>query len=197
MPEDFESEWARSNHIETGNPAPAATLSKMPRFRISRDLSLALNSTRLHFQIKPMKKADTVEEYMKRLPAEKRPSFLALHDVIIDSAPGAESCISYGMPAIKLHGVVVYYACWEKHMAIYPMPSALKSFAKELGGYVTSKSTIQFPHGTPIPKRLIAEIVEFRVRENKMKREAKKKKPQSQRRTSEEPNTNPAKRTSK
>lgn len=128
-----------------------------------------------------MRKADTVEEYIERLPSDKRKSFQALHDVIIESAPGAESCISYGMPAIKLHGIVVYYACWEKHMAIYPMPSALKSFASELGAFVTSKSTIQFPHGSQIPKRLIAEIVEFRVRENKMKQQAKKKKPQSPR----------------
>jgi uncharacterized protein YdhG (YjbR/CyaY superfamily) len=84
--------------------------------------------------------------------------------------------MSYGMPAVKLHGIVVYYAYWEKHMAIYPMPSALKEFAAELDGYVTSKSTIQFPHGTTLPKKLIKDIVKFRVAENKMKAELKKKK---------------------
>jgi uncharacterized protein YdhG (YjbR/CyaY superfamily) len=70
----------------------------------------------------------------------------------------------------------VYYANWEKHMAIYPMPSALKEFASSLGAFVTSKSTIQFPHGKSLPKKLIKEIVKFRVEENKRKFEAKKRK---------------------
>lgn len=120
-------------------------------------------------------KIKTVEEYIKAIPATQRKAFIALHDTILQSAPGAESCISYSMPAIKLHGVVVYYANWEKHMAIYPMPSALKKFAQELGAFVTSKSTVQFPHGKAIPKKLIKEIVKFRLAENIQKKEAKKK----------------------
>lgn len=122
-----------------------------------------------------MKKPTTVKEYIQQLPAEQRNQFIVLHETILQSAPGAESCISYSMPAIKLHGMVVYYANWEKHMAIYPMPSALKYFAKDLGAYTTSKSTIQFPHGKPLPKKLIREIVKFRVSENITKKAAKKK----------------------
>lgn len=68
------------------------------------------------------------------------------------AAPGAESCMSYGMPAIKSNGIVVYYANWEKHYAIYPMPSALKAFADQVNSFTTSKSTIQFPHGKKFPK---------------------------------------------
>ncbi len=120
-----------------------------------------------------MKKRETVEEYTESLPTEQRPGFLELHDTIISAAPGAESCISYSMPAMKLHGVVVYYASWEKHTAIYPMPSALREFADRLGAYSTSKSTVRFPHGKPLPKKLIKEIVEFRVRENRAKAEAR------------------------
>ena len=126
-----------------------------------------------------MDKITAVKEYISGIPSDRKAAFIELHETILAAAPGAESCISYSMPAIKLHGIVVYYACWEKHLAIYPMPSALKSFAKELGAYVTSKSTIQFPHGKPIPKKLIRDIVEFRVRENTMKSEAKSKKRRS------------------
>jgi uncharacterized protein YdhG (YjbR/CyaY superfamily) len=122
-----------------------------------------------------MKKPDTVEQYIESLPSEHRAAFRKLHDAIISAAPDAESCISYSMPAIKLHGVVVYYACWEKHMAIYPMPSALKAFAASLGGYITSKSTVQFPHGKPIPYRLIREIVKYRMAENQNRKSVKKK----------------------
>ena len=119
-------------------------------------------------------KITTVEGYIKAIPPAQRKEFISLHETIIATAKGAESCMSYGMPAIKLHGIVVYYANWEKHMAIYPMPSALKEFAASLGAFVTSKSTIQFPHGKSLPKKLIKDIVAFRVEENKRKLEAKK-----------------------
>ena len=121
-------------------------------------------------------KITTVDAYIKAIPAKNRKAFEELYHLVIDNIPGGESCMSYGMPAVKLHGIVVYYAYWEKHMAIYPMPSALKQFAAELDGYVTSKSTIQFPHGTALPKKLIKDIVKFRVAENKLKAELKKKK---------------------
>ncbi len=118
----------------------------------------------------------TVDAYIKAIPAANRKPFEEFHQLIIENIPDGESCMSYGMPAVKLHGIVVYYACWEKHMAIYPMPSALKEFASQTTAFVTSKSTIQFPHGSKLPKKLIKDIVKFRVAENKMKAEMKKKK---------------------
>ena len=123
-----------------------------------------------------MKKATSVKEYILQVPSAQRKQFIELHELILSSVSEGESCISYSMPAVKLHGIVVYYANWEKHMAIYPMPSALKAFASSLGAFVTSKSTIQFPHGKSLPKKLIKDIVKFRVEENKRKFEAKKKK---------------------
>lgn len=118
----------------------------------------------------------TVDAYIKAIPATNKKAFEEFHQLIISNIPGGESCMSYGMPAVKLHGIVVYYACWEKHMAIYPMPSALKEFASQTTAFVTSKSTIQFPHGTALPMKLIKDIVKFRVAENKLKAEMKKKK---------------------
>ena len=124
-------------------------------------------------------KITTVDAYIKAVPAKNRKAFEEFHHLVVDNIPNGESCMSYGMPAVKLHGIVVYYAYWEKHMAIYPMPSALKQFAAELDGYVTSKSTIQFPHGTALPKKLIKDIVKFRLKENNekaaLKKAAKKK----------------------
>jgi uncharacterized protein YdhG (YjbR/CyaY superfamily) len=123
-----------------------------------------------------LKKVTTVKEYIQQVPVERRKDFIELHEVILASAPGAVSCISYSMPAIKFHGIVVYYANWEKHMAIYPMPSAMKAFAASLGSYITSKSTIQFPHGKRIPKKLIRDIIKFRMEENRIKHISKKRK---------------------
>lgn len=121
-----------------------------------------------------MSKPATVEEYISQVQKEVRDGFIELHRIILETAPGATSVMSYGMPAIKLEGIVVYYASWEKHYAIYPMPSALKAFAGKISSFKTSKSTIQFPHGETIPEALIKEIVAFRVQENLHKAALKK-----------------------
>ncbi len=121
-----------------------------------------------------MNKPTSVEDYISGIPNTVRDGFLELHQTILETAPQATSVMSYGMPAIKLEGIVVYYANWEKHYAIYPMPSALKAFASKIKLYKTSKSTIQFPHGETIPTELIKEIVAFRMKENRDKAELKK-----------------------
>ena len=121
-----------------------------------------------------MNKASTVEEYINNIPEEKREGFLTLREIILKNAAAATECISYGMPAYKLNGMLIYIACQQKHYGIYPMAATIVKFADELKGYTTSKGTIQIPHGTKIPKQLIASIVKFRVAENAKKAESKK-----------------------
>lgn len=121
-----------------------------------------------------MDKVTTVEEYISNIPEEKRDGFLALREIILKQAPAATECISYGMPAYKLNGMLIYIACHEKHYSIYPKAAAIVKFADELKGYTTSKGTIQIPHGAKIPKQLITSIVKFRVEENAKKAVSKK-----------------------
>jgi uncharacterized protein YdhG (YjbR/CyaY superfamily) len=123
-----------------------------------------------------MNKATTVEEYISNIPEEKREGFLTLREIILKNAAAASECISYGMPAYKLNGMLIYIACHKKHYGIYPMAATIVQFAEELKGYTTSKGTIQIPHGARIPKQLIASIVKFRVAENAKKVESKKAK---------------------
>ena len=73
------------------------------------------------------------------------------------------------MPAFKLNGVLVYFAAFKNHIGFYPTASGVSNFEKELTQYETSKGTIKFPIGTPIPLDLIRRIVTFRVKENMKK----------------------------
>jgi uncharacterized protein YdhG (YjbR/CyaY superfamily) len=82
--------------------------------------------------------------------------------------PGAEEVISYQIPAFKLHGrVVLYFAAWAEHYAIYPFHGRLAAeFQDEIAGYETSgKGTIRFPYSAPVPTTLIAGIAKFRAQE--------------------------------
>src|SRR6187431_894197 len=93
----------------------------------------------------------TVDEYLSTFPATTRRILQAVRQTIKKAAPQAEEVISYNMPAFKLHGVLVYYAAYQKHIGFYPTPSAIKAFEKELARYQSSKGAVQFPIDQPMP----------------------------------------------
>ena len=113
-----------------------------------------------------MKKPETVEEYIAGFPKPVREKLEKMRNIIKKNAPKAEEVISYGMPGYKLHGVLVYFAGYEKHIGFYPMPSALLSFKDEIAGYKNAKGSVQFPLDKPLPVTLVTQMVKFRVAEN-------------------------------
>lgn len=126
---------------------------------------------------KPKQDVDT---YIAAQPEEIRPRLEEIRKIILKTAPKAEESISYMMPGYKLHGPLVYFGGYKNHIGFYPTPTGIKEFAKELAEYPGSKGAIQFPHDRPLPLKLIARIVKFRMQENTakaiLKKEATKKK---------------------
>lgn len=108
-----------------------------------------------------------VSEYFAAQPSHIQALLQQVRTTIANAAPGAEEVISYGMPAFRLHGMLVFYAAAKKHIGFYPTPAGIEAFREELAGYKTSKGAIQFPLDEPLPLALIAKIVQFRVKENK------------------------------
>jgi uncharacterized protein YdhG (YjbR/CyaY superfamily) len=109
----------------------------------------------------------TIDEYIASFPPDVQQILEKLRMTIKDSAPNAQEAISYGMPAFKLNGDLVYFAAYKKHIGFCPRgPSAIKAFKDELSGYEQSKRTIRFPLDQPIPFDLVKRIVKFRVQQN-------------------------------
>lgn len=123
-----------------------------------------------------MKIATNVDEYMLQFPTEIQLLLHTMRSTIQKAAPKAEESISYGMPAYKLGGPLVYFAGYAKHIGFYPTPSGIANFKKELAPYPTSKGAIQFPIDKKLPVGLITKIVKFRVIENLEKQSLKRKK---------------------
>ena len=123
-----------------------------------------------------MKHLKTVDEYFSALPKKQRDILEGLRKTIRQAAPQAEEVISYNMPAFKWNGVLVWYAAYKEHIGLYPRPSAIKAFTKELAGYKTSKGAIQFPIEQGIPTNLVKKIVKFRLKENEQEQKAKRRK---------------------
>jgi uncharacterized protein YdhG (YjbR/CyaY superfamily) len=123
-----------------------------------------------------MKKAKNVDEYIAGFPAETGVLLTKLRAAVKEAAPMAEEIISYGMPAYKLKGRLLYFAAFSKHIGFYPMPSGIREFREQIAKYKFANGSVQFPLDKPLPVTLITKIVKFRVKENMMKAELKKQK---------------------
>ena len=123
-----------------------------------------------------MKKSKDINEYISLFPAETQVLLKQLRATIKKAAPKAEEVISYGMPAFKLNGMLVYFAAYAKHIGFYPTSSGIAAFKKEISTFNWSKGTVQFPLDKPLPIALITKIVKFRVSFNEEKAMLKKRK---------------------
>jgi uncharacterized protein YdhG (YjbR/CyaY superfamily) len=78
---------------------------------------------------KPQKPKD-IDGYIAQFPADVRAILEKVRATIRHAAPEAKETISYLMPAFKLHGMLVYFAAWEKHIGLYPPISGDKALEK-------------------------------------------------------------------
>src|ERR1700687_141548 len=93
-----------------------------------------------------------VEEYLVRVPEPARGTLKEVRAGIRSAVPReATETISYGMPAFKHNGVLVWFAAFSDHCSLFPTASVIEAFKKELKGYPTSKGTIQFPTHKHLP----------------------------------------------
>jgi uncharacterized protein YdhG (YjbR/CyaY superfamily) len=115
----------------------------------------------------------TVDEYLAGVP-EPAHSMLSKMRVTIRSVVPREAAetISYGMPAFKYKGVLVWFAAFSNHCSLFPAASVIEQFRSELKGLATSKGTIHFPTDKPLPTTLIKKLVKARVSQVESKQRA-------------------------
>ncbi len=117
-----------------------------------------------------MDKIKTVGEYISSFPNSIKIKLKQIRQIVREESPEAVELISYQMPAFKLNKrILIYYAAWKDHVAIYPYPNSVVKFKKELSKYKTSKSTVQFTLDKPLPIKLIHNIIKFRIEDLKKK----------------------------
>jgi uncharacterized protein YdhG (YjbR/CyaY superfamily) len=121
--------------------------------------------------------AKSVDEYLAALPDEARLTLERIRKSIKAAAPKADEVISYQIPMYKQNGMVVGFAAFKDHCSLFPGATPLATFKDELKTYKTSKGTIQFAIGKPLPAALVKKIVKARLAENEAnaKRKATKR----------------------
>lgn len=114
-------------------------------------------------------KFSTVDAYIAAQPAPVQEGLKQLRQTIKTLVPDAEEGISYGMPGYKYKGSLLWFAAFKTHYGLYPHAKAIEVFREKLSPYAISKGAIRFPLDQPLPLELVAEIVQFRLEENKRK----------------------------
>ncbi|MBI3535977.1 MAG: DUF1801 domain-containing protein [Chloroflexi bacterium] len=122
-----------------------------------------------------MTKPKDIDNYIASFPKGIQIILEQVRTTIRKAAPDAEQVISYGIPAFKLNGLLVWFAAHSNHVGFYPRASAIEAFKKELSLYKGAKGSVQFPLDKPLPLELITKIVKFRVAENLRIAKTKKK----------------------
>ena len=99
----------------------------------------------------------SIEAYLAGLDAERRATLSKLRGIVRAVVPGAEECISYGMPAFRVDGrVVAGFQARSGGCSYYPFSgSTLAALGDALEGYGRPRSALHFPAGRPRPAALV------------------------------------------
>jgi uncharacterized protein YdhG (YjbR/CyaY superfamily) len=113
-----------------------------------------------------MTQAD-IDGYLASVEEPKRTTLEALRTSILRVVPDAEQCISYGMPAFKVHGkAVAGFAAFKDHLSYLPHSgSVLSQLGDELAGYEATKGSLHFAVGEPLPDDLVRKLVETKLQQ--------------------------------
>jgi uncharacterized protein YdhG (YjbR/CyaY superfamily) len=122
-----------------------------------------------------LRKSRSIDRYIGGRPAAVQPILRKLRATVQRAAPQAEESISYGIPAFKLHGALVYFAAFKNHIGLYPPVRGNTKLQTAVSIYAGAKGNLRFPLDQPIPYALIARIVKFRARQNMAKANLKRK----------------------
>jgi uncharacterized protein YdhG (YjbR/CyaY superfamily) len=106
----------------------------------------------------------TVDAYLAAVPEPARGTLNKIRAAIRSAAPReATETISYGIPAFRHNGVLVWYAAFSDHCSLFPTAAVIEAFKNELKGFSLSKGTIHFPTDKPLPATLVKKMVKARV----------------------------------
>ena len=110
-----------------------------------------------------------IDDYISGSPEAVRGVLERVRATIRKAAPAATETIKYGIPTFVLGENLVHFATFKRHIGFYPTPSAIAAFRDQLSAYKSAKGSVQFPLASPMPLKLIDQIVRFRVKEVRSK----------------------------
>ena len=124
-------------------------------------------------------KATPIDDYLRTVPEDRRIALEDLRAKIRTVVPEAEECISYRMPAFRVHGAVVAgFHATKDGCSYYPFSgSTLATVARFVRAYHKTKSALHFSPDNPLPMTLVRRLIKARIAEIEERAEVKRPPP--------------------
>ena len=122
-----------------------------------------------------MAEPPSVDAYIAAHPPEVQAILRKVRATVVAAAPAAREIISYRMPALRQHGVLVYYAAFKHHIGLYPPIKGDAQLEKAAARYAGEKGNLRFPLDEPIPFRLIERLTKLRAKQDAALARAKRR----------------------
>lgn len=106
-----------------------------------------------------------VDDYIASFDPPVRVLLTQIRATVRQAAPEATELISYGMPALKMRGVLIYFAAFKHHIGFYPPIRGDAALDKAVAVYAGPKGNLKFPLNQPIPYELMAALTRLRVKQ--------------------------------
>jgi uncharacterized protein YdhG (YjbR/CyaY superfamily) len=108
-----------------------------------------------------------IDDYLAGLPDDQARALDDLRTSILRVVPDAEQCISYKLPAFRVHGTVVAgFGAFSNHLSYFPHSgSVLGVLGVGAAGYGGTKSALHFTPDHPLPDDLVERLVQAKLSE--------------------------------
>ena len=117
-----------------------------------------------------------IDVYLSKLSEPQKSTLTKVRKMLADILPKGTECISYGLPAFKVNGIVVGgFAARKEHCSYYPFSgSTLRTLKSNFSKYKQTKSALHFPLDRPLDRKVIKLLVSTRIAEIQPKKQDSK-----------------------
>ncbi len=119
------------------------------------------------------------DEYAAAFPPEVQAVLRRVRQAVLQAAPDATEVISYQMPAVRQHGVLVFFAAFKHHIGFYPPIRGDAELEAAAAPYAGDKGNLRFPLDKPMPLDLIERLTRLRVEQDRAQATGKARKASS------------------
>ena len=111
--------------------------------------------------------ATVIDRHLRKFEGKQLESLQYLCDTLRNLLPGAEECISYGIPTFKVDGkAVAGFEGYKNHCSYFPFSGNVVDKVEPLPVWCDSaRGTLRFPIGRRLPVALVKRLVKARLAE--------------------------------
>lgn len=109
---------------------------------------------------------EEVMTVFREFPDRQRQALVETWHRALAQLPGAEQCIAWNMPSLRIDGeLVLSMLGFQGHNSVFPGPGVIDALGEKLAGFTVTKGTIHFDRDWPMTTSVVKAIIAARVDE--------------------------------